>query len=239
MSIKINGTSQEVYYNGVNTSGYLNGEMIWGNLTDIVPLAAVYSGSNYFYCKNFTTPTAAGTTTWNINFKNLNVSDSTNLSFQLGGDLGTTICGGIYGYETKTACRIDYLGYGGETRPYRMGVVMFGPSSYYTGAETGRPHIISMIANTQNNAISAANIQIGGHIEDNGTIHKKFVFDKPLTSNLYGAYGFFSNVNSGNAYGGAIVRCYDMFTSGFTFNVYASNGATAFNNGNYQIVVVQ
>ena len=240
MSIKINGNSQEVYFNGINTSGFLNGDMIWGDLTDIVPLAAVYSGSNYYYCKNFSTPTARGTTTWTANFQNMNVADYQNLSFQLGGDLDMPIIGGVYGYESKTRVVIDYVRPGGETRPYSMGVVMFGPRSYYTGNTANMPHIVAMVANTQNNAIQSANLQIGGHIEYDNDVHKRFVFDTPLTSNLYGVYGFCSNTDSGSLYGGAIVRSYRQYTSGFTFNSFAANNSSnEFVNGNYQFVVVQ
>lgn len=203
--------------------------------TDIVPLAALYSGSNYYYNKNFATPTANGTTTWNTTLTNLTISNRDKMSFQLGGDLNSPILGGVYGYTDSNNVNIDYTAVAGETRPYRMGVVAFGPRSYFTGAESSLPHIVAVCSNTTNNETSAANIQLGGHC----TTNKYFEFDTPLSSNLYGVYGFISNIDSGSLYGGAIVRSYDLTTAGFSFNTYAINVNSAFPNSNFQFVVIQ
>lgn len=204
--------------------------------TDIVPLAAMYSGSNYFYCKNFKTPitTAGSTRTWKCEFTNLNIANTAMLSFQLGGDKGNPILGGVYNYNTSTSCFIDYSGVN-TALPYTIGVVMFGPRSYYTGAETGLPHIVGAVANTTNNSAINSDLQLGGTCTSN----YNFVFNTPLTSNLYGVYGFVSNPNSGNLYGGAIVRSYGLKTSGFGFNTFACNGNSAFNRSNFQMVAIQ
>lgn len=204
-------------------------------VTNIVPLAALYSGSNYYYNKNFAAPTAAGTTTWNTKLVNLNIADYNKMSFQLGGDLGSPIIGGVYGYTNSTNVNIDYTSVAGELRPYRMGIVAFGPRSYFTGAESSLPHIVAICANTKNNETSAANVQVGGHC----TTNNHFAFDTPLSSNLYGVYGFDSNVDSGGLYGGAIVRSYHMAVDGFDFNTYAANSNSNFPSSNFQFVVVQ
>lgn len=53
-----------------------------GTGTDIVPLAACYSGSNFFYNKNFGTIATASNNTWTIPFgSNINATDKTKLSF--------------------------------------------------------------------------------------------------------------------------------------------------------------
>lgn len=203
-----------------------------GTGTDIVPLAAIYSGSNYFYKKNFGMITATtSNNTWALPFdSNISVTDATKLSFQLGGDCGTAFCGGVYGYESKTGCKIDF-----SRNAYRRGVVMFGPRSYFNGPDSALPQFVAMIGNYADGPHTASEIQIGGHI----TSASKFVFDTPLTSNLYGVYGFNRSVNSGNAYGGGIIRSFDLTTSGFTYNCFSPSGQVNFSNGNIQIAVIQ
>lgn len=199
--------------------------------TDIVPLAAFNSGTNYLYCKNFSLSNVSNTTT--ATFQNISVTDSTKLSFQEGGaSTAGRLIGGVYGYEGGTRCIVDWT----PSRPVCRGAVMFGPSSYYTGAEENRPNMIAMVANTQNNAISAANIQIGGQCTNNN----HFEFTTPLTSDLYGVYGFVSNVDSGGSYGGNMLIASAFTKSGFDFYCYKANNInTVFNNANYQMVVIQ
>lgn len=200
--------------------------------TDIVPLAAFNSGVDYLYCKNFSLTSNAYLTT-TATFQNITVSDSTKLSFQQGGaQTQRWLIGGVYGYEDGTKCIVDYT-----PAPDKFkGVVMFGPSSYYTGSEENRPNMVAMVANTQNNAISAANIQVGGHCTNNN----HFEFTTPLTSDLYGVYGFVSNVDSGGSYGGNMLIASAFTKSGFDFYCYATNKTnTIFNNANYQMVVIQ
>lgn len=208
-------------------------------VTDIVPLAAFNSGANYLYCKNFTLNGASTTVT--ATFQNISVSDSRKLSFQNGGScISGRLIGGIYGYGgASTSCLVDFLP-GGTANKFR-GAVMFGPSSYYTGAEENRPNMVAMVANTQNNATSAADIQVGGHCTNNN----HFEFDTPLSSNLYGVYGFVSNVDRGNAsytgyYGGNMIGASAFTNSGFDFYCYAANRKNiAFDSANYQMVVIQ
>jgi len=202
-----------------------------GTGTDIVPLAAVYSANNYLYKKNFGTITTASNNTWTIPFgSNINVTDDTKLSFQLGGDCGSAFCGGVYGYTSKTGCKIDF-----SRNAYNRGVVMFGPRSFYTGPESDLPQVVAMVANYNNGPHSAAELQVGGKI----TTGSYFVFDTPLTSNLYGVYGLNISPNSGNAYGGGIIRSYTLTTSSFRYNCYSPSGQVNFTNGNINVVVVQ
>jgi hypothetical protein len=203
-----------------------------GTGTDIVPLAAIYSGSNYFYNKNFGTLTATtSNNTWNIPFgSNISVTDANKLSFQLGGDCGTAFCGGVYGYESKTGCKIDF-----SRNAYRRGVVMFGPRSYFNGPDSALPQIVALIGNYSNGNYSASEIQIGG----NFTNQNHFQFSTPLTSNLYGVYGFNRSVDNGNARGGAIIRSYSLNASGFDCNCFSPSGQYNITAGNIQMVVVQ
>ena len=202
-----------------------------GTGTDIVPLAAIYSGSNYLYRKNFGPVTIVNTAAWRLPFgSNLNVTDASKLSFQLGGDCGTAFCGGVYGYESLSSVNIDF-----SRSAYRRGVVMFGPRSFYTGPESGLPQVVAMFANYADGPHTASEVQIGGTI--NSAAH--FTFTNPLSSNLYGVYGFNRSQNSGNAYGGGIIRSYSMTTAGFNYNCYSPSGQVNFSNGNINVVVVQ
>lgn len=202
-----------------------------GTGTDIVPLAAVYSGSNYFYNKNFGSITTGSNNTWTIQIPNtISIANTAKLSFQLGGDCATAFCGGVYGYETKTSFKIDF-----SRNAYRRGVVMFGPRSYFNGPDSALPQFIAMIGNYADGPHTASEVQIGGHI----TSASNFIFDAPLTSNLYGVYGFNRSQNSGNAFGGAIIRSYDMTKTGFTYNCFSPSGQVNFPNGNIQIAVIQ
>lgn len=202
-----------------------------GTGTDIVPLAACYSGSNYFYNKNFGTITTGSNNTWTIKIPNtISVADANKLSFQLGGDCGTAFCGGIYNYKNKTAFNIDF-----SRNAYRRGVVMFGPRSYFNGPDSSLPQIVALIGNYSNGNYSASEIQIGG----NFTSQNHFKFSTPLTSNLYGVYGFNRSVDNGNALGGAIIRSYSMNESGFDCNCYSPSGQYNITAGNIQMVVVQ
>lgn len=199
-----------------------------GTGTDIVPLAAVYSGSNYFYNKNFGTITATSNNTWIIPFgSNINATDKTKLSFMLAGDIGAPIIGGVYDY-TSTANRvnIDY-----NTAAIRRGIVMFGPRSYYTGPESGLPKIVAQIANYDGNRTSAAQIQVGVAITAQSDYNIMTKFDTPLTSNLYGVYGLIRD-------SGPILRSYSLTNTGFDFNVTDNNNVIT-NNANYSLVVVQ
>lgn len=199
--------------------------------TNFVPLAAIYSGNNYFYSKNFGTPTIPNNSTWKIPFgSKLNVTDATKLSFQLGGDCGSAFCGGVYGYESLSSVSIDF-----SRNAYRRGVVMFGPRSFYTGDESGLPQIVGMAANYNNGPHTAAELQIGGHI----TSASHFVFNTPLTSNLYGVYGLNISPNSGSAYGGAIIRTFNLNSAEFTYNCYSTNAQVNLTNGNINMVAVQ
>ena len=202
-----------------------------GTGTDIVPLAAVYSGSNYFYKKNFGNITTAANNTWKIPFgSNISVTDASKLSFQLGGDCGTAFCGGVYGYDSKTGVTIDF-----SRNAYRRGVVMFGPRSYFNGPDSSLPQMVALIGNYSNGNYSASEIQIGG----NFTNQNHFQFTTPLTSNLYGVYGFNRSIDNGNARGGAIIRSYSMTDSGFDCNCYSPSGNYNITAGNVQIAVVQ
>lgn len=202
-----------------------------GTGTDIVPLAAIYSGSNYLYRKNFGPVTIVNTATWRLPFgSNLNVTDASKLSFQLGGDCGTAFCGGVYGYESLSSVNIDF-----SRSAYRRGVVMFGPRSFYTGPESGLPQMVALIGNYNNGNYSASEIQIGG----NFTNQSHFQFTNPLTSNLYGVYGFNRSVDNGNARGGAIIRSYSLNASGFDCNCFSPSGQYSITAGNVQMVVVQ
>lgn len=231
--MKLYGNGEHLY--GYNRTYFGIVDQQQSAATDIVPLAAYYSGNpsylNVSYCKNFT---LGGTTIITATYKNLDVKDRTKLSFQNGSyrNQGYTV-GGVYGYDTANQCISDFnstVGIRGR------GLVMFGPSSYYTGAESGRPQIKAMVANTQNNAISAANIQVGGHCTNNG----HFVFDTPLTSNQYGVYGFVSNPDRGVLYGGCVIQASAFATTGFEFRCFAASGTRqTFNNANFQMVVIQ
>lgn len=199
-----------------------------GSGTDIVPLAAVYSGANYFYNKNFGTITTVGSNTWTIPFgSNINVTDRSKLSFMLAGDIGGPIIGGVYDY-TSTANRveIDYC-----SAANKRGVVMFGPRSFYTGPETGLPQIVAQIANYDNNKTSAAQIQDGVTITAQTSFNLWVKFNTPLTSNLYGVYGLVRA-------SGPILRSYNLTNTGFNFNVMNNKNETT-NNANYSLVVVQ
>lgn len=202
-----------------------------GTGTDIVPLAAVYSGSNYFYIKNFNNPVVTNYLTWQIPFgSDLNVTDANKLSFQLGGDCGTAFCGGVYGYESKTGFLIDF-----SRNAYSRGVVMFGPRSYFNGPDSALPQMVALIGNYGDGNYSASEIQIGGHFTD----QNHFEFTTPLTSNSYGVYGFNRSIDSGNARGGAVIRSYDMDASGFNCNCYSPSGQYSIPEGNIQMAVVQ
>lgn len=213
-----------------------NGYIGWGSqpftpVTDIVPLAAFASGAGYLYNKNFSLSNSYTTVT--ATFQNLNVTNSNKISFQIGAAATAGRCiGGVYAYEGGTQCRVDWTPYSNTMR----GVVMFGPSSYYTGAEENRPQMVAMVANTQNNYPSAANIQVGGHCTNNN----HFEFDTPLTSNLYGVYGFVSNVDRDGIYGGNLMIASAYTTSGFDFYCYGANGTRVnFDGANFQMVVIQ
>ena len=202
-----------------------------GSGTDIVPLAACYSGSNYFYSKNFGTITTAVNNTWKIPFgSNIIVADANKLSFQLGGDCGTAFCGGVYGYETKTGVTIDF-----SRNAYRRGVVMFGPRSYFNGPDSALPQFVALISNYNGGNFSASEIQIGGKF----TNQYHFQFTTPLTSTLYGVYGFNRSLDNGNARGGAIIRSYGMNASGFDCNCFSPSGQYNITAGNIQMAVVQ
>lgn len=205
--------------------------------TDIVPLAAFYSGSNYFYSKNFGTIQINNTATWKIPFgSNINVTDNTKLSFQLGGDGSSGFVGGVYGYNSNNEVIIDF-----NLNAYRRGIVMFGPRSFYKGPETGLPKIVAMVGNFADGEYSAAELQIGGHITTGSTVayDTPFRFTTPLTSNLYGVYGFNRSDNSGSLYGGSIIRSFNLNASGFSFNCYQTNGSNKYSNGNVGLVVIQ
>lgn len=199
-----------------------------GTGTDIVPLAACYSGSNYFYSKNFGTITAASNNTWTIPYgSNISVTDSTKLSFMLAGDIGGPIIGGVYGYQDNANhVIIDYC-----SAANKRGVVMFGPRSFYTGPESGLPKIVAQIANYDGNRTSAAQIQDGVTITAQTDYNHWVKFDTPLTSNLYGVYGLIRA-------SGPILRSYSLTNTGFNFNVMDNNN-TITNNANYSLVVVQ
>lgn len=227
-----------IYLNKYNGHFLKNEYTPFVPVTDIVPLAAFNSGTNYLYCKNFTL--TGGYTTITATFQNISVSDSRKLSFQNGGvTTGGRLIGGIYGYGgASTSCLVDFSP-GGDANKFR-GAVMFGPSSYYTGAEENRPNMVAMVANTQNNAASAADIQVGGHCTNNN----HFEFDTPLSSNLYGVYGFVSNVDytagSPTKYGGNMIAASAFTESGFDFYCYAANRTnTIYDSANYQMVVIQ
>ena len=203
-----------------------------GTGTDIVPLAACYSGSNYFYKKTFGTITKASNNTWTIPFgSNISVADANKLSFQLGGDCLTAFCGGVYGYESKSGVTIDF-----SRNAYHRGVVMFGPRSYFNGPDSALPQIVALIGNHSDGNYSASEIQIGGNFTD----QYHFQFSTPLTSNLYGVYGFNRSPDKGTtARGGAIIRSYNMNEYGFDCNCYSPNGQYNITAGNIQMVVVQ
>lgn len=205
--------------------------------TDIVPLAAFYSGNNYFYSKNFGTINSNSTATWYIPFgSNLNIKDNNKLSFQLGGDGSSGFVGGVYGYQDNTQVIIDF-----NLNAYRRGLVMFGPRSFYTGPESGLPKIVAMVGNFADGEYSAAELQIGGHITTGSTANydTPFRFTTPLTSNLYGVYGFNRSNNSGSLYGGSVIRSFNLNASGFSFNCYQTNGTQKYSNGNVGLVVIQ
>ena len=207
------------------------------NPTDIVPLAAFYSGNNYFYSKNFGTIQVDSSATWKIPFgSNLNVTDYKKLSFQLGGDASSGYVGGVYGYNTNSSVTIDC-----NINAYRRGLVMFGPRSFYTGPESGLPKIVAMVGNFGDGEYSAAELQIGGHITTGSTANydTPFRFTTPLTSNLYGVYGFNRSNNSGNLLGGSIIRSLNLNASGFSFNCYSTSGTSKYSNGNVGFVVIQ
>jgi hypothetical protein len=171
------------------------------------------------------------TATWKIPFtNNIKVTDSTKLSFQLGGDCGTAFVGGVYSYTAGTGCTIDF-----SRNAYRRGVVAFGPRSFYTGPDSGLPQMIGMACNFNSGPHTASELQVGGTISSNST----FIFNTPLTSNLYGVYGFNRSPNSGNAYGGAIIRTFSYTNSSFTYNCYSTSSNVNFPNGNISFVVVQ
>lgn len=199
-----------------------------GTGTDIVPLAALYSGANYFYSKNFGTVTTGGNNTWTIPYgSNISVTDSTKLSFMLGGDTLGPIIGGVYGYQNNANhVNIDY-----SYAAINRGVVMFGPRSFYTGPESGLPKIVAQIANYAGNRTSAAQIQDGVTITAQTDQNHWAKFDTPLTSNLYGVYGLIRA-------SGPILRSYHLTNTGFIFNVKDNNDAIT-NNANYSLVVVQ
>lgn len=199
-----------------------------GTGTDIVPLAACYSGSNFFYSKNFGTITTASNNTWTIPFgSNINATDKTKLSFMLAGDIGGPIIGGVYDYtSTANRVKIDYC-----SAANKRGVVMFGPRSFYTGPESGLPKIVAQIANYDGNRTSAAQIQVGVTITAQTDYNHWAKFDTPLTSNLYGVYGLIRA-------SGPILRSYSLTNSGFNFNVMDNNNNIT-NNANYSLVVVQ
>lgn len=77
-------------------------------VTNIVPLAALYSGSNYYYNKNFATPTAAGTTTWQTKLVNLNIADYNKMSFQLGGGGSTVTSADVFPPTTGLSPGMTY-----------------------------------------------------------------------------------------------------------------------------------
>ena len=199
-----------------------------GTGTDIVPLAAVYSGSNYFYNKNFGTITTGSNNTWTIPFgSNINATDRSKLSFMLAGDIGGPIIGGVYAYhDTEALVKIDYCSAAGK-----RGVVMFGPRSFYTGPESGLPKIVAQIANYAGNTTSAAQIQDGVTITAQSNYNHWAKFDTPLTSNLYGVYGLIRE-------SGPILRSYSLTNSGFNFNVMDNKNVIT-NNANYSLVVIQ
>lgn len=200
-----------------------------GTGTDIVPLAACMSANNFLYKKNFGTITTGSNNTWTINFDNtITGTDKTKLSFMLGGDVGGGLVGGVYGYEgTANKVVIDY-----NSAASRRGVVMFGPRSYYTGPDSSLPKILAIVANSNSNATSAAQIQEGLSLtSQNGySIYAKF--DDSLTSNLYGVYGLVRT-------NGTLLRSYSYNNTGFSFNVMNQKGDAAVNNANYSFVVVQ
>jgi hypothetical protein len=199
-----------------------------GTGTDIVPLAALYSGANYFYSKNFGTVVTGGSNTWTIPFgSNINVTDSTKLSFMLAADLGGPVVGGVYNYtSTANNVKIDYC-----SAANKRGVVMFGPRSFYTGDESGLPKIVAQIANYDGNRTSAAQIQDGVTITAQTDYNHWAKFNTPLTSNLYGVYGLITD-------SGPILRSYSLTNTGFNFNVMNNNNVIT-NNANYSLVVVQ
>jgi len=200
-----------------------------GTGTDIVPLAACMSANNFLYKKNFGTITTAGNNTWTINFDNtITGTDKTKLSFMLGGDLVGGLVGGVYGYEgTANKVTIDY-----NSAATRRGVVMFGPRSYYTGPDSGLPKILAIVANSNSNATSAAQIQEGLSLTGQNSYNIYAKFDDSLTSNLYGIYGLVST-------NGTLLRSYSYNNTGFTFNVMNQKGDAVNNNANYSFVVVQ